>query len=250
MSAPILCRDCWTVHNATTDCTLEAIRAWRTPEGRAELESRRKAVYARFGAARESSGYDEAWRWAQKAGVPYEALAALRQGPQDSAALTATRRFNRDSEALFLLLLGPPGVGKTLAASLAAVDFAAKWPWNEQPSGPQVEPLRYVDAATLTRLSAYDAEEKRYTESLRTCRFLVLEDIGDEGTDLGRGVLVEVLMARHAARRKTVLTGNLRPEAFRARYGAAVADRIRSTGLVPDLFGEKSRRTRRQEARP
>jgi DNA replication protein DnaC len=219
----------------------------QTPEGQAELEQRRKAAYARHGAARDANSYTEAWRWAQKAGAPYEALRTLREGPADSAALAAARKFNRDTEALFLLLLGPPGVGKTLAASLVAVDFASKWPWNEQPSGSPAEPIRYTDAAPLTRLSAFDAEAKRYVEALRSCQLLVLEDAGDEGTELGKGLFVELLMARHASRRRSVITGNLRPESFRARYGAAVADRIRTAGYVPDLFGEKSRRARRPQ---
>jgi DNA replication protein DnaC len=221
---------------------------WQTPEGRQELEERRKAVYAAASGTRDANAYQEAWRWAQKAGAPYDALAALKRGPEESVALSAARKFNRDSEALFLLLLGPPGVGKTLSASLVVVDFASKWPWNEGATGTAAEPIRFVDAASLTRLSAFDAEAKRYVETLRGCPLLVLEDAGDEGTDLGKGLFVELLMARHAARRRTVVTGNLRPEAFKARYGAAVADRIKSGGYVPALFGEASRRARRGQA--
>jgi DNA replication protein DnaC len=244
----IHCRECWLVHSATTACGLDAVALSRTDEGRAELKRRQNAAYARHGAARGATGYAEAWRWAQKAGAPYEALSALREGPDDSAALAAARKFNRDGEALALVLLGPTGVGKTLAASLVAVDFAARWPWNEQPSGGAVEPIRYVAAATLTRLSAYDAAAQHHVESLQRCQLLVLEDAGDEGTDLGRGLFVELLMARHAARRRTVITGNLRPSTFRERYGAAVADRIRSSGYAPDLFAEKSRRRRARPA--
>jgi hypothetical protein len=219
----------------------------KTDEGRATLQQRRTAAYARHAAARETSSYDEAWRWAQKAGVPYEALSALRGGPEDCAALTAARKFNRDAEALFLVLLGPTGVGKTLAATLVVVDFASRWPWNEQPSGGAVEPIRYVASSTLTRLSAYDAEAQRYVESLQRCHLLVLEDSGDEGTELGRGLFVELLMVRHTSRKRTVVTGNMRPSMFLERYGAAAWDRIRSSGYVPDLFTEKSRRRRSEK---
>jgi DNA polymerase III delta prime subunit len=244
VSFRISCRECWQDHDAHFDCW-DIVRGLKaTPEGAQELEQRRKAVYAAAAGAREANSYSEAWRWAQKAGAPHEALRKLREGPDECASLKAARTFNRDTEALFLLLLGPPGVGKTLAASLAVVDFASKWPWNEQPSGPGVEPIRYEAAANLTRLSAFDAEAKRYVESMRGCHLLVLEDCGDEGTELGKGLFVELLMARHASRRRTVITGNLQTAAFRARYGAAVADRIRACGYVPDLFGEKSRRTR------
>lgn len=247
----IQCRDCWLVHAAEFDCTLDTLHMSQNPESRQELERRKRAAYAAVAGTRDTNAYSEAWRWAQKAGAPYEALRTLREGPEDSRALTAARKFNRDSEALFLLLLGPTGVGKTLAASLAVVDFASKWPWNEGSTGSVVDPIRYTDCAPLIRLSAFDAEAKRYVEALRACPLLVLEDAGDEGTDVGRGLFIELLMARHAARRRTVVTGNLRPEAFRMRYGAAVADRVRSAGYVPDLFGEKSRRIRvRTQRRP
>lgn len=240
----IQCHDCWLVHDIAFDCTLDALHMAQNPEGKEELERRKKAAYGAVASARDANAYAEAWRWAQKAGAPYEALRALRQGPDDSPALTAARKFNRDPEALFLLLLGPPGVGKTLAASLVVVDFASKWPWNDMPGGGAAEPIRYTDSASLTRLSAFDSEAKRYVESLRSCHMLVLEDAGDEGTEMGKGLFVELLMARHANRLRTVVTSNLRPEAFRARYGAAVADRVRASGYVPDLFGEVSRRAR------
>jgi hypothetical protein len=242
----IACRECWLVHDSHFDCWDNVKALTGTDTSRAELKGRREALYAKAGGERETSSYTEAWRWAQKAGAPYEALSTLRGGPEDTEALMAARKFNRDPEALFLLLLGPTGVGKTLAAALVVVDFASKWPWNEQPSGPgTAEPIRYVDASSLTRLSAFDAETGRYVDSLRACHLLVLEDAGDEGTDLGKGLFVELLMARHAKRRRTVVTGNLLPPMFRKRYGDAVADRIRAAGYSPDLFGEKSKRRRK-----
>lgn len=241
----IACRECWRSHDAFSDCWDQVIALCGTDEGRAVLERRRKELYAKAAGERQASDLVEGWRWAQKAGAPYDALAALKRGPEESEALKAARKFNQDSEALFLLLLGPTGVGKTLAASLAVVDFASQWPWNEQPSGiGAAEPVRYVDSSSLTRLSAFDAEAGRYVDSLRSCHLLVLEDAGDEGTELGKGVFVELLMARHARRRRTVVTGNLRPPQFRQRYGEAVADRIRTSGYMPDLFSEKSRRRR------
>lgn len=238
----ITCRECWRVHETDFDC-YAGVKA--TPSD--ELAKRREALYAKAYATREAPDLAEAWRHAQKAGVPYAAIAKLRQGPSKSTALAAAREFNKDSQALFLLLLGPTGVGKTLAAALVVVDFASKWPWNLQPLGGMQEPIRWVDSVTLTRLSAFDDEAKRYVEALKACHLLVLEDAGDEGTELGRGVFVELLMARHAKGRRTVITANLRPPTFRGRYGAAVADRIRESGYMPNLFGETSRRTPKLE---
>jgi hypothetical protein len=237
----IVCRECWCVHDAYLDC-YESMKALASEAGQTELWQRRKRLYSRAAGEREVVNYAEGWRWAQKAGVPYEALSTLRGRPEESEALKACRKFNADAMAIFLLLLGPTGVGKTLAASLAVVDFASRWPWNEQPSGQREEPIRYAQASSLTRLSAFNAEADRYVDSLRSCHLLALEDAGEEGTELGRGLFVELLLARHAKRKRTVITSNLRPTQFRDRYGAAVADRIQATGYVPNLFAEKSRR--------
>jgi DNA replication protein DnaC len=146
--------------------------------------------------------------------------------------------------ALFLLLAGPPGTGKTVAATHCVVDFCRNWAWNSQPSGPTFEPVLYVDASSLTRLSAFDSNDKAYLEQLQNARLLVLEDAGDEGTELGKGVFVELLMTRHAKRKRTVVCSNVTLPAFKARYGEAVADRIRSAGIVPELSKIKSMRGR------
>lgn len=242
----ISCRDCWKTHDAMRNCYADGFGLVLSESGRAELKARQKALYASYTARGEASGYSEAWTKAKKSGAPYEALKALKSGPRDSEALAAARKFNRDSESLFLVLLGPPGVGKTLAATLAVVDFCSKWPWNEQPSGgANSEPVLFVDAATLTRLPTFDAESRKYTDRLRACRLLVLEDAGDEATEAGKALFVELLLAREKTNRRTVITANLRPEAFKLRYGDAVADRVRASGYVPNLFGEKSQRERR-----
>jgi DNA replication protein DnaC len=242
LSALFTCSDCWRIHGPALDCVLDALHMRQTEEGRAELARRKAEVYARAAGEDNKRRFEDGWHWAQKHHVPMPALRALRAGPGESKALTAARAFIRDREKLFLVLLGPTGVGKTLAAALVALDFCARWPWNQQSTGGTHSPLHYVDAATLTRLSAFDDEAQRYVQDLKDARLLVLEDAGDEGTELGKGVLVELLMHRHATERRTVLTSNLTREGFKARYGDAVADRVRSSGLVPNLSGEKSRR--------
>lgn len=243
----INCRECWNTHSTAFDCTLESFRLLTTDgqpnlAGREEMKRRMAAAYARAAGDENAKRFADGFHWAQKHGVPYLALKALREGPEDSTALTAARAFIRDSEKLCLLLVGPTGVGKTLAASLVALDFCNRWPWNSQPTGVEHSPLHFTDAAPLARLSAFDHDSKRQLQDLKDTRLLVLEDAGDEGTDFGRGLLVELLMHRHATLKRTVVTSNLTREGFKARYGEAVADRIRTSGLVPTLSGEKSRR--------
>lgn len=236
--------ECCVPRRMSGDClVMRELRLYRTPEGRKQLLAEYYETLRRRGNERATASTPaEAWSWAQKSGAPYDALKKLRYGPEESVALTAAKEFNADPEALFLLLLGPTGVGKTLAASLVVVDFCGKYPWNQQSTGQSIHPVEYADAAAVARLSVYGDADKAYVDRLRNAHLLVLEDMGDEGTELGKGLLVEVLMHRHASRRRTVLTSNLTKDPFKARYGQAVADRIRSSGIIPNLHGQTSRR--------
>jgi DNA replication protein DnaC len=218
------------------------IRLLATPEGRVQLRDEYFALLR----ARQNAPAAEEWHRAAKAGVPADALATLRSNPKDTEALSAARRFcsPAGSFALFLLLLGRPGAGKTVAAAHVVLEFCRRWAWNEQPTGTTFEPVMWVEAARLTRMSAFDANDKAYVEQLTSTRLLVLDDAGDEGTELGKGVLVELLMARDARRRRTVLCSNLPAEEFKARYGEAVSDRVRKSGIVPNLAKAQSLRKR------
>lgn len=234
-----LCRDCWRNAGPAHDCVLESLRKSKTPEGREELDALRRSAYEHAAGQRESATNTEAFHQAQKAGAPYMAVACIREGPKDTLALSDARKFCRDRDSLYLLLLGPSRVGKTVAATLCAVEFARRWDWNGQSTGSNSEPLRYVDASTISALSSFDRESQRLYDSLLAARLLVMEECGNEGTEWGRGRVTDLLLKREAARRRTVLTGNLRPEAFRKRYGDAVANRINETGYAPNLWAEK-----------
>ena len=233
-----LCRDCWTEHGPAHDCVREVLRLVATDAGRQELARRKAEVYAQAAGQAQSQRLADGLHWAQKHGVPYQALRALREGPRDSKALAAARSFIRDKDARYLLLLGATGLGKTLAASLVVTDFCARWPWNAQPSGNAHAPVHFVEAKQLTHASAFDAEKERYLQALKDCRLLVLDDVGDEGTDLGRGAVADLLAHRGDNGRRTVVTSNLTRDGFKARYGEAVARRIRDWGHVPTLGGK------------
>ncbi len=179
----------------------------------------------------------------EKAGVPYDARTALAAAYETDATRTADR-FISQGDARFLLLLGDKGLGKTLAAARVCAAFARKYPWNSRPSGGEhVEPMLFVEASSLTRLSAFGAPEREYVDKLKRCGLLVLDDVGEEATQLGTQTLVDLAIHRHAKLRRTVLTGNMKTEDFKTRYGAPLADRIRSSGIVCALTG-KSMRTK------
>lgn len=212
----------------------------RTPEGRrAALDSYGEQLKARM----SKSGLAEA-EVSQKLtslGVPLDAILGARN-KQPTAASSSAVQFVGDQRALFLVLLGPKGVGKTSAAAKVVWDFVRQFPWNSLPGGSNQEPAMFVEAFRLTRLSAFETADKELVGAMNKAELLVLDDIGDEGSDFGKNVLADVLLYRHAKRRRTVLTGNITPAAFEKRYGPALWDRIRSTGIVAPVVAESLRR--------
>lgn len=205
----------------------------------------RAAAESRYRARADAgSRSGEAFIRAVKAGCPDRELSVHVGRPRETPALAAAKRFCHEArDAMWCLtLMGPPGVGKTVAACYVVLDFCRTWPWNQQSTGTNFEPCVYARASELARLSVFTPADKERFATLQSTRLLVLEDAGDEVTDFGRGVLVELLMGRHATRRRTVICGNLQKEGL-LRYGKAVADRLK-TGLIPDLQSQQSMRQR------
>lgn len=237
------CRDCR---------VLREFELLRVPGGKAKLLEEYKAeLTGRLIEKGQAATPGETAERLRRAGFPFQAVATLPNAmPRES--LDVAQKFVNDRTALFLVLLGERGLGKTVAAAYVAQDVARKFNWGGQPSGGNpVEPFRCVPAGSITRLSAFAAEDKAEVGRLERTLLLVVDDVGDEGTDFGRGVLVDLLLARHAKGRRTVLTSNLRGDAFKARYGEALADRIRSSGYVWEGKGPSLRgRHQGKEARP
>lgn len=221
---------------------MREFRLLKTPEGKALLA----AEYLKLLQSRqEARGKgNESWSHAGRVGCPQDALLFLRSHKPEGKALDAAVRFCGEARKYmtFLVLLGDTGVGKTTAAAYVVLDFCKSWAWNDQPTGTTFEPVMVVDAPAFTRMSVFDSAEKQHLERMKDTRLLVLEDAGDEGTELGKGALVELLMHRHATKRRTVLCSNLVGDPFVKRYGDAVADRLRTSGIIPNLQGVKSYR--------
>lgn len=227
------------------DCrVMMELRLMRTPEGRKQL---REEYYAELRAAllrkERTQGLDfgAVRHKLQQAGCPFDAIAALSK-PNSTPAMDAAQRFTRERGARFLLLLGTVGVGKTVAATHVLEHLCRTFAWDSQPSGaPLFEPAVFVPARFITGLSAFTEADKDTMRRMERAVVLVVDDMGDEGTDFGRGRLVDLLLERHSRGRRTVITSNLTPDGFKARYGEALADRIRSSGMVPALTGKSLR---------
>lgn len=132
-----------------------------------------------------------------------------------------------------LLLCGSPGCGKTLASVRGLGDALEH---SAVTSG------LFVKSFELSRLSMFAPEDKARMASLSRTRFLILDDLGAEMLHDGmRPMLDELIDARYQNGSRTILTTNLDPQAFKARYGERIADRIREVGRVV-LCGDKSLR--------
>lgn len=181
--------------------------------------------------------------------VPAPAIVALRN-PQENACLIAAKKYLAGDRRLVpgLVLVGPTGLGKTVAAAFVMRDLVRKYDFNGQPTGDFPPPCMFIPARKFTTLSSFDAGDRElYADAQRT-KLLALDDLGDEAHDFGKARLIDLLMERIDSRRATVLTSNLSMEAFRKRYGEALYDRIRSASIVPKLEGGTLRK--KPEVRP
>ena len=151
------------------------------------------------------------------------------QGEQEgvSAAQLAfdlLMKWSAQQGPTFVILTGPPGVGKSHLAEGVGADLCER--------SEQIRYVRWEDFADLAR----DPDgSSSYLRSLRGVDWLVVDDVGAAYDPRGylRVKLAEVLTSRIDAGRRTLLTGNLSPEPgesvghfWSAALGDRVADRM------------------------
>jgi len=197
---------------------------WQTDEGKADLAEEAE----RFAAIRSSEERDrERARHAAEETtlaameIPSRLVDLFRSGP-----LRETEAMRAIEKPRILVLSGNPGCGKTVAA--------ANWLFLGR-SG------LFVKSSRLARWDRYDDEAMN--KLLRAPR-LVVDDLGTEFQDAKGNfdaILDEIIDVRYDNKRPTVITTNLAAEAFKARYGERIADRIREAGRFVSL-AEKSMR--------
>lgn len=149
---------------------------------------------------------------------------------RNTDAVRATKRWCAGYEWC-LLLSGPPGVGKTVAAAYAAMREGGI--------------LRWLTASKLMRVPQYD--QAAWSE-LEWADLVVLDDLGTEFQDKSGAMQLRVdslIDDRYSRESRLVITTNLNTAEFKSRYGERVADRIRDGGSIVGLDG-KSLRGRRK----
>lgn len=151
----------------------------------------------------------------------------------------------------FLFLIGPVGVGKTVAACWfldaprttsepGTLFGGAPRQVTRETSG------KFVSGEELAKASSYSAE---FWDGLRDAPRLVIDDLGAEELDAkghALGNIVALLYSRHANGRPTVITGNVTQQAFLARYaahdGGRLRDRLAESAWFVPLAGPSLRR--------
>lgn len=179
----------------------------------------------------------------KKMGVPGRSIGDLRKPLKKTEALKLAAEFlDSDSKLTpWLVLLGAPGKGKSVAAAWVVREFLKQRGWNNTATGTHTLPALWVQAHRLTRISAFDKMDGQWEEELRTVPLLVLDDAGDESSAQGTAILATLMTDRQAKCRRTVLTSNLTKAAVEGRYGKAVRDRIADSAILGELGGPSMR---------
>lgn len=149
-----------------------------------------------------------------------------------TAAVEVVASFPADG-ALFLVLSGPAGSGKTCAAAF--------WLWLRR----HVQGALFVRAAELRRANWFDHGA---VALVLGAPLLVLDDLAAElhGSDWNCK-LDELISRRDADELVTVATTNLPPEQLRAAVGDRAWDRLTGRGGVVECVGPSLRQRRQPE---
>lgn len=181
-----------------------------------------------------------------KLGAPPDAVLSLKK-PWDTNSILAAKKFEAAPRDLIrtLILAGPRGCGKSVAAAHVLHDWAKDYRWNSQPSGGKTwRPAIWANAAEVTAQTDFGRVDPDWLEGLERAQILVVDDLGEDGTTPGLGALTNLLKARHEARKPTVITSNLSLPAMAMRYGTSWYERLKVAAIAPDLRQAKSLRER------
>lgn len=202
--------DLWRKHNPDGDARYEALLAdW-------------EAYEARQTQSREAAGLSSRY------GVQLR-LATAAAAPRDSGPMALAQEWWAGSKP-WLVMLGATGVGKSVAAA-----------WVLTRALEARQSVLWVSAAELAmRAGGFDGQT--FAMKCKGVELLVIDDIGTEHlTDFSRSVRDEVLMFRHEALSRTVLTSNLDGKAFAERLGVRMADRLRGACMSKAFAGPSLR---------
>lgn len=161
---------------------------------------------------------------------------------QQTEALRAVADWDRRRGAWCLLLIGGVGCGKSTAAASHFVEVGVRWLEIGASLSSRARPI-WARASEEAGRSAFGAEADVRRDAFRRSCLLVLDDLGVEmSTNPWSQLVDDVMDYRYQHSGRTVITSNLDPNAFKARYGERISDRIRQDGMVRQLSGRSMRK--------
>lgn len=183
--------------------------------------------------------WDRWTHWTNGSGIPrcYRSATADLIQPVSPDAQKLKTTVTRFTAAHSLLLLGPPGVGKTLA--LCSIINAA--------CARAVGPVYAVWPDVLTELKAgfngpRDDKRRLAAERLRHAPLLALDEIGVRGmSEFDHGELFGLIDYRYREGLPTLVAANSTRAAFSTLVGERIADRLREVGPTLSLAGQSQR---------
>lgn len=170
--------------------------------------------------------------------VPEEHAEPIDRGDrlQVTTALQAAQDW-RSSSSRLLVLSGPVGTGKSLAAAWAVHDWcrcnAKRNPWGQlvYPNGQLwIGSSRLAKMLSSTLKACVEA-----VASLEKQGILVVDELGEEvDAAQSAAAIASLITTRFAHNRHTIITTNCGGPTFRERYGERLVDRLRGCGLRED----------------
>jgi len=170
-------------------------------------------------------------------GIPEEHVSRVRR-PAKTDAVIAAQQWARGDD-LFLVLEGPTGVGKSLAAA-----HVVAWLQLEETRRLAADAPFFVTGADF--VEAVHRRDYHVLDRVRGCSLLALDELGRlyDRTGFGQSKLDELIATRKARLRRTIITTNVGGAGL---HDATVQSRVLNCGTWrklqgPDLRAEERRR--------
>jgi hypothetical protein len=202
---------------------LKAIDAWEQadPDRAVRWYELRESYRAEDEILERRKWSEDAWRYEQlrRTGCPDGHVVAIQKRLEERSCLKAARDWATDGMQWSLILSGGPGCGKTTAAAWAAHQMSMR---NYRP--------KWVRCAAVVDAPMFGGEAELLKHRCRNAGLLVLDDIGAGARERDAkpwlGWLDDVLDARWANKRKTIITTNMTPGPLAQWLGARLCDRL------------------------
>lgn len=147
------------------------------------------------------------------------------------------RTFSASSRSL--LFSGDPGLGKTFLSACIAREV------SETGHSVVYDTAQHVFSRFEAQKFAGDEAADEDVQRTLRCDLLIVDDLGAElTTEFVRSALYQIVNTRLLARKSTIISTNIKPDALEKRYGAAVASRVAGEYKLLAFVGEDIRRLR------